>query len=274
MKGWFRLHREILDWEHFTEPTVLLIWICLLACARTKAATVRGIHVEQNEAYVSFRDLHEYTGLSINTIKAAIEKLVATGEIEKRATRTGTIFKIVKFSHYQPSKGVSTSDTPIDTQSNTPIDTQQQPNKQIDSNKKHRKQTQKPLEKTEKAVTRYDFAFEEIFKQLTGDTFIWSKRENVAVNTIVGKIAKMMDEGGADSTNGDLKEENFRIFLTMLYERGDNWIRSNFVPHVIADKFIEYYQRIKNYGNGKQQNATGVSADYLASVIKDLNGNL
>lgn len=270
MKGWFRLHRGILDWEHFTEPTVLSVWICLLACTRTKAATVRGIHVEQNEAYVSFRDLHEYTGLSINTIKAAIEKLIATGEIEKRATRTGTIFKIVKFSHYQPSKGVSTSDTP----NNTPIDTQQQPNKQTDSDKKHRKPTQKTSEKTEKAVTRYDFAFEEIFKQLTGDTFIWSKRENVAVNTIVGKIAKMMDEGGADSTNGDLKEENFRIFLTMLYERGDNWIRSNFVPHVIADKFIEYYQRIKNYGNGKQQNATGVSADYLASVIKDLNGDL
>ena len=116
MKGWFRLHRGILDWEHFTEPTVLSVWICLLACTRTKAATVRGIRVEQNEAYVSFRDLHEYTGLSINTIKAAIEKLVASGEIEKRPTSTGTIFKIVKFSHYQPSKSEPASNTPAEIQ--------------------------------------------------------------------------------------------------------------------------------------------------------------
>ena len=266
MKGWIRLHRGILDWEHFTEPTVLSVWICLLACTRNKAATIHGIRVEPNEAFVSYRDLHEYTGLSVNTIKAAIAKLVSSGEIELRSTRSGTVIKIVKFGYYQPSKGVSTSDTPNDTP--------QKPIKQKDNNKKQHEKPRKPAEKTEKAVTRYDFAFEEIFRQLTGDTFIWSKRENVAVNTIVGKIAKMMDDGGADSTNADLKEENFRIFLTMLYERGDTWIRSNFVPHVIADKFIEYYQRIKNFGNGKQQNATGVSADYLASVINDLNGDL
>lgn len=75
MKGWIRLHRGILDWEHFKEPTVLSLWICLLACTRNKAATIRGIRVEPNEAFVSYRDLHEYTGLSVNTIKAAIAKM-------------------------------------------------------------------------------------------------------------------------------------------------------------------------------------------------------
>ena len=111
---------------------------------------------------------------------------------------------------------------------------------------------------------------------MTGDPFSWTKRENVAVNSIVGQIAKMMKEAGADPTNADQKEENLRLFLKLLYERGDEWIRQNFVPHVIANKFNEFYQRIKNH-NGKNQranNPTGVSDEYLANVIRELNGNI
>ena len=311
MKPWVKIYRRLLDWEHFTEPTVLAVWMYLLLSAETKTRPLRGRRVTCGEVQTSYREMSAVTGLSHNTVKAAIGKLIASGEIRVETSIAGTRIMILKFSTFQglpvnekDTEGVSTIDTPTDTPVDTdkknsvslgvstidtPTDTpyrdtpsysnissiyRDNKNKDSDTNVSGGSK-KKSEEKKCKAVTRYDFVFEEIFKELTGDAFIWSKRENVAVNAIVGKIAKMMEEGGADATDADLKEENFRIFLTMLYERGDTWIRTNFVPHVIADKFTEYYQRIKNY-NGKtsKQNPTGVSADYIASVTRDLGGGL
>lgn len=317
MKRWVKIYHQLLDWEHFTEPTVLAVWMYLLLSAEHKTRSVRGRRVTCGEVQTSYREMSAVTGLSHNTVKAAIDKLTATGEIKVDASISGTRIMILKFSTFQgfpvadiDTEGVSTTDTPTDTQVDTQTDTNPKKGVSIGvstsdtptdtphidtlyyskyssiGNKNIRKKDsdtnvsggskKKSEEKKEKAVTRFDHVFEEIFRQLTGDAFIWTKRENVAVNTIVGKIAKMMEEGGADSGNADLKEENLRIFLTMLYERGDTWIRTNFVPHVIADKFTEYYQRIKNYSDGKpnKNNPTGVSADYLASVARDLDGGI
>ena len=136
--------------------------------------------------------------------------------------------------------------------------------------------TAAPAPKPEaRAVTRYDRAFEEIYTRLTNDTFLWAKRENVAVQAIVGKITKMMEDAGKDPTDDD-RENAFRWFLESLYATGDEWVRANFTPHVICDKFNEFYQTIKiNSRNGKKQsnsNATGVSADYLARVAQELAG--
>ena len=36
--------------------------------------------------------------------------------------------------------------------------------------------------------------WEEIYTKLTANTFFWTKRENVAVQSIVGRITKMMEE--------------------------------------------------------------------------------
>lgn len=271
MTSWVKLHRQILEWEHFGEPTVLQVWVCLLALTKPRQHRVHGVYVHPNEVLISYRDMHEITGLAIGTVKSAIDKLRNTGEISVQlVSGAGTLVRIEKFQQYQSKKRVSTIDTPTDTE----VEAKTQKNKTKKQQKTADITEEKPKKNECKAVTRYDFVFEEEFKKLTGDTFIWAKRENVAVNTIVGKIAKMMDDTGADSSNADLKEENFRVFLQMLYARGDTWIRTNFVPHVIADKFTEYYQRIKNYGKQSANNPTGVSADYLAKVARDLTGDV
>lgn len=282
MTSWVKLHRQILEWEHFTEPTVLQVWVCLLAMTRPRERRIHGVYVKPNEALISYRNLHEITGLAINTVKSAIDKLVQSGEISVKATGMGTLVKIEKFQQYQLRKRVSTINTPadtpidalVDTPADTPVDTHEESKTLKNNEKKKQKTTQKTKGKEEcKAVTRYDFAFEAEFKKLTGETFVWAKRENVAVNAIVGKIAKMMQDTNADPNDDDLKEENFRIFLEKIYERGDTWIRTNFVPHVISDKFQEYYLRIKNYGKSTN-NPTGVSAEYIAKVASDLNGGI
>ena len=288
MKHWVKIYNQLLDWEHFTEPSVLSVWMYLLLSAETKSRSVRGRRVTIGEVHTSYREMSSVTGLSHNTVKAAIEKLTATGEIRVETSIAGTRIMILKFSTFQgfpvsekTDGSVSMVDTPTDTPTttthtyiNSSSNIENKEYKNSDTNVSGG-QKKKKAEKIEKAVTRYDQVFERVFKNLTGDVFMWSKRENVAVNTIVGKIAKMMEEAGADPTDAEQKERNLEIFLNMLWDTGDNWIRTNFIPHVISDKFQEYYQRIKNHGkNQRANNPTGVSADYLASVIRDLNGDI
>ena len=102
----------------------------------------------------------------------------------------------------------------------------------------------------------------------TGQPFSWNKREAIAVNSIIGKIEKIM-LGQNRVPTPDVKADGFRWFLEKLYDTGDGWITSNFVPHVINDKFNEYYLTIKNGRNGKQNNdnPSNVSEEWLRAIL-------
>ena len=139
-------------------------------------------------------------------------------------------------------------------------------------------QPAKPAREKAHAVTRYDRVWEEIYTKLTSNTFFWAKRENVAVQGIVGRITKMMEEAGRDPTDTE-KENALRWFVESLWQLDDQWIRTNFVPHVIDSKFNEYYNQLRIAKNGKPKhntagNPTGVSADYLARVAAELAGHV
>jgi hypothetical protein len=139
-------------------------------------------------------------------------------------------------------------------------------------------QPAKPAREKAHAVTRYDRVWEEIYTKLTANTFFWTKRENVSVQSIVGRITKMMEEAGRDPTDTE-KENALRWFVESLWQLDDQWIRTNFVPHVIDGKFNEYYNQLKQAKNGKPKhntagNPTGVSADYLARLTQQLSGEV
>lgn len=116
--------------------------------------------------------------------------------------------------------------------------------------------------------TRYEKIFEDVFLNRTGQPFSWNKREAIAVNSIIGKIEKIM-LGQNRVPTPDVKADGFRWFLDKLYDTGDGWITSNFVPHVINDKFNEYYLTIKNGRNGKQNNdnPSNVSEEWLRAIL-------
>lgn len=123
MNGWIKIHRTMLQWEHFNEPSVVTVFLALLLVA------------DNGQTDIGLGGLAAITGLSKNTIRHALAKLVNSGEI-KRQTSTGqrTITTITNWNEYQvgqklthkPKKGVSKIDTPVYqklTQSVSKIDT-------------------------------------------------------------------------------------------------------------------------------------------------------
>ena len=121
MDGFIKIFRQIKDWEHFQEPSVLLLFIDLLVSANFKRGYFHGIPVGKGSLITSYRKLSDETGLSVNTIKVCISKLIKSGEITlKTAKGQFTHIVINQFNKFQ---GVSIVDTPTDTPIDTPVDT-------------------------------------------------------------------------------------------------------------------------------------------------------
>ena len=286
MNGWIKLYRSLLHWEWSDVPEMVALWVRLLIMATHEEQQWHGKTISRGQLVTTYLYLCEETGITMQQLRTCLDRLKKSGQITMEVTNKYSIITICKYDSYQEVEEAEQHT------SNTPATSEQHINKN-DKNirTKERKNINNPptplkgeapkptVSKMEKAtphaVTRYDRVWEEIFQKLTNDTFAWAKRENVAVQAIVGKIVKMMQDKGKEPTD-DEKEAALRWFLESLYATGDEWIISNFTPHIICDKFNEYYQTIKNNNtNGRKQtanNPAGVSADYAARIARELAG--
>lgn len=111
MNGWIKIHRTMLQWEHFNEPSVVTVFLALLLNADKDGKTD-----------ISLGGLSSATGLTKNTIRCALTKLVESGEITRSFIKgqmtTTTITNWKEYQEgqkliHQRGKGVSKIDTPV-----------------------------------------------------------------------------------------------------------------------------------------------------------------
>ena len=90
MKGWIKIYRAMLEWEHFKEPRVVTVFLAFLFNADKTGKT-----------NIKLDELMSLTGLSHNTVTGAIAKLVKSGEITR--VKQGQIITttINKWNGYQ-----------------------------------------------------------------------------------------------------------------------------------------------------------------------------
>lgn len=89
-KGWIKLHRTVLQWEHFKEGSVLKVFLALLCNADRDGKTD-----------IKLDELMENTGMSHNTVNMAIAKLVKSGEITREKRGQNIYTTISNWSEYQ-----------------------------------------------------------------------------------------------------------------------------------------------------------------------------
>ena len=125
--GWICLHRAFKDWQHYGEPSVMVVFIDLLLSVNAKDGWWRGHKCERGATFRSIRSIAEDTTLNPITIRRALAKLEETGEIKRiRIDQKNTKTIVCNFSKYQNFNGVSVLKS--NTQSNTQSNTKQQYN--------------------------------------------------------------------------------------------------------------------------------------------------
>ena len=101
MEGWIKLHRQIIDWEWFTDTTTFRVFLQLLLKANHKEKKYRGMVLKVGTIITSREILAFETRLSVQQIRTALDKLKSTNEITIKTSSQGTIIEVVNYAKYQ-----------------------------------------------------------------------------------------------------------------------------------------------------------------------------
>lgn len=99
--GWIKLHRKILDWEWFTSPSTLQLFIYLLLRANKEDKKWRGILIKRGQLVTSVSTISEETKLSTQQVRTSLNRLKSTNEITSKTTNRFTLVTVCKYESYQ-----------------------------------------------------------------------------------------------------------------------------------------------------------------------------
>jgi hypothetical protein len=114
--GWIKLHRQILEWEWYSDNNCFRLFLHLLLKANHKEKRFKGIELKVGSIVTSRDLLERETGLSSQQIRTALNKLISTNEITSKTSSQGTILQIVSYEKYQVATNEITNEQPTSNQ--------------------------------------------------------------------------------------------------------------------------------------------------------------
>lgn len=101
-KGFIKLSRKMLDWEHWGDCHTAQLFIVLLFLANHKPTIYKGVECGRGETFITIEGLSKTCRCSNRTIIRSLKKLVESGEI-KRLQLSNKLTKttICKYNKYQ-----------------------------------------------------------------------------------------------------------------------------------------------------------------------------
>lgn len=118
-QGWIKLHRQILEWEWYSDNNCFRLFLHLLLKANHKEKRFKGLELKTGSIITSRDLLARETGLSSQQIRTALSKLISTNEITSVTSSQGTIIQIVRYEKYQVATNEITNEQPTNNQQAT-----------------------------------------------------------------------------------------------------------------------------------------------------------
>jgi hypothetical protein len=116
MSGWIKLHRQILNWEWYSDNNAFRVFMHLLLKANHKDRRFKGIELKAGSVVTSRDILAIETGLSVQQIRTSLDKLKLTNEITSETSSKGTIIQLVNYEKYQIATSEATAEQPKNNQ--------------------------------------------------------------------------------------------------------------------------------------------------------------
>jgi asparagine N-glycosylation enzyme membrane subunit Stt3 len=133
MSGWIKLHRQILEWEWYSDNNCFRLFTHLVLKANYKQKRFKGIELKKGSIVTSRDILARETGLSSQQIRTALNKLISTNEVTSVTSSQGTIIQIVNYEKYQVETNETTNEQPTDNQRVTTNNKVKKENKEINT---------------------------------------------------------------------------------------------------------------------------------------------
>lgn len=122
-EGYIRIYRQLLDWEWYSDPNTLRLWLHILLNANWKQGRFKGREIRRGQLVTTIRGLADELKLTPMQVRTALQHLIKTNEILTNSiTNRYTVITVEKYGLYQVEK--SDGNKP----DNKPITNQQQTN--------------------------------------------------------------------------------------------------------------------------------------------------
>lgn len=132
--GFIKLHRQILDWEWYSDINTTRVFIHLLLTANYEPKKWKGIDVARGSLVTSYPKLAEKTSLTVQQVRTSLSKLKSTGEITASKGLNYTLISIACYDDYQTINALNNRQI---------TDNQQTDNRQITTTKEVKKERNK-----------------------------------------------------------------------------------------------------------------------------------
>ena len=100
-EGWIKIHRKLAQWEWADDPNMVALWIHLLLAANYEQTEWHGVTLERGQLATTRKKLSETTGISDQSLRTLIKRLVECNQINVKSTNKFTIITICKYDDYQ-----------------------------------------------------------------------------------------------------------------------------------------------------------------------------
>jgi len=99
--SFIKLYRKMTQWEWDNDHNTTRLFFHLLLTVNWQNKKWRGETIKRGSIITSIEHLSASTGLSVQAVRTALDKLESTGEIKRRSTNYYTHLTICKFDTYQ-----------------------------------------------------------------------------------------------------------------------------------------------------------------------------
>ena len=137
--GYIRLDRKILEWEWYSDINTKTIFIHCLLKANWKDAKFCGRVIERGSFVTSLPTLAHESGLSVRSVRTALEHLKSTGEVTVKSTNKYSVVTVVNYDYYQADDTQTDSQPTVNRQASDRQPTLIEKDKKEEKNKKDKK---------------------------------------------------------------------------------------------------------------------------------------
>lgn len=140
-QGWIKLHRQITEWEWYTDGNTFRVFLHLIINANHKPNRYKGVLIERGQILTGRKSLAAALELTERQVRTALNKLKKSGEITQKTasktTKSGSIITICNYDSYQERKELSDQQNDQETTSKRPANDQEMTTNKNEKNKKN-----------------------------------------------------------------------------------------------------------------------------------------
>lgn len=100
-ENWIKLHRQILNWEWYSDTNTFRVFMHCLLMAQRDDYKYRGVQLKAGQFTTGIFEMADILGLSAQQVRTALKKLEKSGEINKQSTSRYSIITVKNWNVYQ-----------------------------------------------------------------------------------------------------------------------------------------------------------------------------